>query len=215
MKKVLPIITAMILSGAAQAEFIEKDWLDTNDKKITEDSKTGLQWLDLSETRGNSVNRALEDYQEYGWRLPTEQEVETLTLNILKEMGYQGSSFTGIKDISSLTGYEYIESIFGYSTFEDGIQPANRVLGIYNNSAATATYVAGVSESIDGTVKKAQIHREISGSGYNHVNFSVWLVSGSNLALPPPENDLNVSVPVPLTAGILSLGLLALRRKKA
>jgi len=53
--------------------FIETDWKNSGDKKVTLDTSTGLEWLDFTETAGLPYNTTIP-----GFRKPTSQEIDTL-----------------------------------------------------------------------------------------------------------------------------------------
>lgn len=75
---------AAMLSGAAlpaSAELVDRDWHTPGDAKITLDTSTCLEWLDVTESAGYSVNSIIAAEQPgeifAGWRHATEAEVET------------------------------------------------------------------------------------------------------------------------------------------
>jgi hypothetical protein len=71
--------SAMALCTPASAALIAQDWHQSNDGLITRDSDTGLQWIDVSVTRGlswNAVQSALAPGGVFaGFRGPTDAEV--------------------------------------------------------------------------------------------------------------------------------------------
>jgi len=64
----------------ALASLIEVDFLTSGDGAVTRDTRTGLEWLDLSLTDGWSVNNALssEFATRFGYRLANAMEVDSL-----------------------------------------------------------------------------------------------------------------------------------------
>ena len=80
------IIAICVLAlGAANAgataitDLSERDWLTSGDGLLTFDASTGLEWLDLSVTLGNSINdtEAESFFGEFRWATTT--QVEDLT----------------------------------------------------------------------------------------------------------------------------------------
>jgi hypothetical protein len=61
------------------------DWLVVGDEKLTFDSKTNLEWLDITETVNISYNSVIHEINSQGifkgFRIATRQEVEELLLN--------------------------------------------------------------------------------------------------------------------------------------
>jgi hypothetical protein len=81
MKKIfvaLSLVVALTSSGAANASFVYTDWKSSGDKKSLLHEETGLEWLRLSSTRGQSINSVTADLDTTydGWRLPTNDEIE-------------------------------------------------------------------------------------------------------------------------------------------
>jgi len=75
----------MGIASSAYALLIEGDLFAIEDGLITMDTITGLEWLDLSETRGYSFNEVIGGFGEYtttyGFRAATREEVAQLYTN--------------------------------------------------------------------------------------------------------------------------------------
>jgi hypothetical protein len=53
------IAVALLLSATStQAALVETDWTNTGDALATLDTDTGIEWLDLTQTLGMSINQA-------------------------------------------------------------------------------------------------------------------------------------------------------------
>lgn len=71
------VLFAVMCLGAyahvAEASFIKTDWQVAGDRKAVLDSTTGIEWLNLTQTNGLSVNQVISqlDTTFKGWRLPT------------------------------------------------------------------------------------------------------------------------------------------------
>jgi hypothetical protein len=73
------IATALLLSvTSVQAELVETNLSNMGDRLATLDTDTGIEWLDLTQTRGMSINHVESLFSgrfSYGWRFPTAAEV--------------------------------------------------------------------------------------------------------------------------------------------
>ena len=72
-------VTTLILSTTANAAIISTDWQVADDNLITQDTSTGLEWLDLTATTRRSYNDVSSKFgagQEFaGWRYATNAEI--------------------------------------------------------------------------------------------------------------------------------------------
>lgn len=71
--------TALVLSTNVNAAIISTDWLTSGDNLITQDTDSGLEWLDLTATLGRSYNDISSKFStgnEFsGWRYATSNEL--------------------------------------------------------------------------------------------------------------------------------------------
>jgi hypothetical protein len=72
---------SLLFSVSANAVLVSQDWQNANDKLITFDTETNLEWLDLTLTNGFSVNAALSDSRFNDFRVATFSEVNFLFTN--------------------------------------------------------------------------------------------------------------------------------------
>lgn len=73
------ILAVGLVSTQANAALVSTDWTTAGDSKATLDTVTGLEWLDLTLTAGNSYTSISQNPSLYpGWRFPTVAEVKGL-----------------------------------------------------------------------------------------------------------------------------------------
>jgi len=100
MKKMfqIAVLCYAVFLHQAHAEFVEIDWKVEGDASASLDTSTSIEWLRLSETKGMSISEVKaemslgEQSAFYGWRLPTEHEVESMMENIFDELIVEGDS---------------------------------------------------------------------------------------------------------------------------
>ncbi|MDP6352586.1 MAG: VPLPA-CTERM sorting domain-containing protein [Alphaproteobacteria bacterium] len=95
--------------SSARAILTELDLNTSGDKLITVDSVTGLQWLDITATQGQSYTESLSDPDVLagGFRHATRDEVATLFINSgVADFSntFQASNFLGAIDLQSKIG---------------------------------------------------------------------------------------------------------------
>lgn len=106
------ILLILLLAIPAQATLIETDWNIAGDKSITYDDQTGLEWLDVTVTYGESlasVIAALAPGGTYdGFRFATTAEFEALMLSQSVPKGYSTpEGFVGANELISKLGETY------------------------------------------------------------------------------------------------------------
>jgi len=82
------VALVMAVAGTANAEMVSTDWLASGDGLATLDTQTGIEWMDLTQTKGMTVNQILNDSRFDGWRLPTASEVESLLKSYLPDVDH-------------------------------------------------------------------------------------------------------------------------------
>ena len=91
MRKWLVGAVFTVLSCASQAGFIDTDWKVSGDGLATLHEETGIEWLKVTNTLGQSVDDVQADLAPggslEGWRIPTSEEIVTLW-----EANFAGSS---------------------------------------------------------------------------------------------------------------------------
>lgn len=212
-KSIVLLLTTQFFSSHINAKILSIDWQSANDNLITRDTRTGLEWLDISVTQGLYLNEevipGLAAGQVFdGWRYATENELS-----------------------------EFFDSFGGNSNFYDGLSTENNGLfdrlapywndawclniGCETGDGWTSVIIADLAP--DGSPWVAAIVDDINtdiflSSDYvNLRNYSLdgWLdgelATGSALV-----RDIS-SVPVPATFWLFGsgiIGLLSLSRRR-
>ena len=203
------LLTAALLtlSFASHAELVSTDWKTEGDALATLDTETGIEWIDLSETDGMSINTVLSMTSAggkfEGWRLPTEDEVLTLF-----DAAFTGTFVTG-PNTSAPKFKEQIlafHELFGYTSYN-----IDRAYGLYEQDNGNVVLM-GVrnNETVFFKHSESPYSADFSKSMYG-----VFLVSDGGDTISsinnPALNMMNANSPynVPL-AGSGALALLAL-----
>lgn len=225
----------LVFSSLSQAEMIVGDLDQAGDGKVTIDTSTGIEWLDLTDTKGMSVNAVLAEMGKgglyEGWRLPTEEEVRTMFngylspyRNVAETTENYYVKFYAKTNSGIWNAYRAMESDLGrtYSD-ESGIGSDRRVRGFYLDE--------------DGDVNLLQWRAYDRSSDYMQMWFShensytldssgsttsIFLVNDGGMSLTSieypelfienPDAPIN-NAPVIAMSGLALLGL-GLRRKK-
>lgn len=201
---ILALCTASFNSAAIQSELEERDWRVPNDGLITYDSRTGLEWLDLTVTytqtpKDSTMNvykRTLEtshpDYDAIfgndllGWRIATKDEVKGLFSSAFPNAPTPFMYWNNTTDMNTevFQNIASFTSLFGGTFYTSG-RP-NLARGVYCNSTINSQwddftcFVNGVKAShVTGT--------EYEGFPWHNNNNTVptFLVRGE--AIPEPD----------------------------
>ena len=196
MKKLFVVssIVAMMFSSVSHAELLEADYLSKDDSLVTLDTKTGLEWLDLSQTMGKSIDWFEQsEFKSNGWRIATQSEAVDLYLNYK----YDGNTFKSMFGTQNGTiGYSY-----GLYDLGNGYYSMS---GLYNTNVGYTQYGS-------------------FNSFYSRGDFGIWLVSDGGVSLSSKLNPA-INTPgyngtveqVPLTGSfiLMSMGIIGLSRKR-
>jgi hypothetical protein len=220
--------TIALASMVANAELIPTDWKTTGDSLATLDRQSGIEWLDLTQTDGMSINQAkgLLSSTFEGWRLPTRTEVTQMMVNQFpsqsENMQRSGGWWTDEANFDNQV--DQFRSMFG-NTFSDITY--DNSFGLFKNDNTEQRQVlrSGVIDKrSDNYVEVYSNHIIIDSLNYTNDLYGVYLVSDGGTTLSsindPSLNANNpnapTSIPLPATAPLLGLSLLgfAARRKK-
>lgn len=232
------ILAAGLISTQANAAFIATDLKDKGDALATLDTETGIEWLDLTLTKGMSINAVLNSIANgslKGWRLPTASEVENLMRASLPTFTFTYMYNSGVPyyaDTGSGAKTRIVDSwrnMFGKTS-------QHQSYGFYLKGSAVCN-AGALSDGVSYfTVLSACTPGDLSSSPYLNQGSSahgMWLVSDGGLTLSsindPMLNINNPNAPanqvpevpadVPVHAGFGLLGLLlmafGLRRRNS
>jgi hypothetical protein len=225
-KATLIAATLLLSITSAQADLVESDWQNSGDALATLDTETGIEWLDLTQTDGMSINQAenLLNSTFSGWRLPTRTEVTEMMVNAFPGQAafvqgpgsFSGTTFDDEADsFRGLFGHTNTDSTFDYT------------FGLFKNDDGQTRNVitSGVQDRRSDDAAWLYSNYNLSDDySYSHINFGVYLVSdgGTTLSsqLDPSMNSNNanyVAVSAPALLGLTSLGLFgfAARRRSS
>lgn len=190
--KILTSLAILLASTSASAELISSDWLAGGDNRVVLDTETGIEWLDMSETRGMDISDLIDNSVFDGWSVGGEQEVISFMNSIISDGTF--------RDFNSMTHNG--NSFNSYSLYL-------RDAGNY----AMAGFV------LDG---RSYLNYGSYTDSNNRSDFGIWLKSDGGLTISsindPGINANNANAPagVPIGASIslLALGLAGFSRRK-
>lgn len=228
LNKLIIASTIAFASMGANAELIATDWKTTGDSLATLDAETGIEWLDLTQTDGMSINQAegLLSSTFAGWRLPTRNEVTQMMVNAFpsKAAIVQGSGSWEFTDATLDNDADNFRALFGKThnnpTYDYSI-------GMFKNNEVGAQYSVLYSGVLDtpnnDSVYLLSNNNQTNDANYANTIFGIYLVSDGGTTLSSINNpSLNAnnanapaSVPLPATAFLMIFGLAGLMRKKA
>lgn len=230
---------AASLSFQATAAFLPTDWKLQGDSLATLDTESGLEWLDLTQTDGKSINQVkdLLSTSLSGWRFPTVSEVDRMMRNFVG---------TAMNFDNATNGSIYVHG------------PGNPIRGAFstlfgsshsdNRGTSFAYFSFGLYTGTDGTIRQAGVEFSGYDTGRNNYFYNnylskysksastasiyqgVWLVSDGGVTLSSkndptlnqnnpnaPVNQVPADVPVHAGFGLIGLLLMALglRRRKS
>jgi hypothetical protein len=233
--RAVTVLTALLVSGAANASFVEVDWKTDGDALVTYDSRTNQSWLDLSETSGKSVNdvESLLSSAYLGWRLPTRDEVADLFATAMPDADNYPADF--VSDTHPLGAQvRYFNHFLGESDVSTEDRPSDRSFGYFKSDAGDASLVgAGIYYSYSGYTQSANEDKLFIVSMSNDreyptsldgksIYYGIFLVADESAHLTPGSQETIAnersaqSVSTPMVAGSLLLGLMGVgvRRNK-
>jgi hypothetical protein len=195
------------LSLGANAEFVDTDWKTSGDKLAMLDTETGIEWLDLLQTAGetmNTIRPKLDVGGAYeGWRFATASEVETMAENFF--------------NIEVEPGVEY------YEDPEPSPEPWQTAYHYVRRHGATqhenhGDYTRGVYEGETGISYRMDVRTSgrvrVNLQGYSYGSTTgVFLVSDGGTTVSsindPSINANNANSPYSQTANLSSVSPMA------
>jgi len=199
--KVLNLTAAcclLLVSGFTYAGLItdlsEKDWAASNDGLITYDASTGLEWLDLSVTRGNSILQTEGEsfFGDFRWATTTE-------LDALFDIVFDGSGYRSSTNATLIGNAEYFVALFSAYTGQNFSQGVSRgaVSGVNSYGLGYVSYnFNSTNMGVQDTLSNCCWSETDSGP-----NIGSWLVRSTD-------------VPEPSTLAIFALGMIGLASRR-
>jgi hypothetical protein len=210
-------LLAMLLTGAANAEIINADWLTEADGKGAYDTVNQQFWVDLTETQGMSVNHVTSlletDYQ--GFRIANQNDIFNLyntTATSLANNAPIGNIGLGL-GVTLQQTWNANGNV--YRTNESRGWYANTVLNEMHGAWEMQVYVASGATSTPSTTGLTQGYSFYKDK-FDHYNnsYGVYLVKDDIANISIPGGMLLSDVSTPLGVGVASLALLCLRLRR-
>ncbi len=231
MKLSTAILSVALLSFGAHAnaeifisqsgdEFRTVDVANEGDELAVLHYDTGLEWLNVRETWGMSMedtNNALQgDLQ--GWRLPTSEEVDTLISSFFSGWDYSSNTYSTIRDHSSKHPVDEFGRMFG-----NGVMSRTYTVGRYYDESNVIRIAGGYTNG----EYYALIYGPNTSYSYadTDTRYGTFLVSDGGVTMAslndPSINANNTNTPAssvnaPATAltGLFAMGLFGRIRRK-
>ena len=207
------IIPFLLVAKSACAALVEADWLLAGDRKLTVDTSSSLEWLDLTESTNLSMNEILAGaggFLDMGFRYATTSEVSALfaEANITDTSGNaQEENAAAALDFILLFGFTYQGSDSSGS-----------------NTGTVGYHLPDPLDASESTIASFVQYIIPSNTGIGHGAAMVELVfSGNRDLAKSTEGSFLVRettvVPIPAAFWLFGSGLLGLigiaRKKKA
>ena len=233
----LGALLSLAMSSQASAGIISLDWQNDGDNLASLHEETGIEWLKISQTAGMSISQVTAQLDDGGlfdgWRLPTFDEVNTIT-------AYTYGNRYGHNDVEtsrtnynpgtrtrSLNYYRAFSDVFGtvwsgnrtpdyfsYGLFQNDSDsndlPDTLMSGLYLNT--------GMKQADDYFSAFTNWTHESYSDSFSNYNYGVFLVADGGATLTTQENmtltENNpdspmhaTEVPEPSMAALFALGL--------
>jgi hypothetical protein len=221
----LTLLAQVFLAQSAQAALLAGDLVTTGDGLITKDSRTGLEWLDLTLTRGASYDALVSGFGGYttqnGFRFASAAEV-----NELKESASEGVigpiqsdpripiqftvGYFAAQKINNLLGVTFNMSGPGFSIQGSGgyVAPVN-AMGMVEVLLLTSEFSSEGRSPVPSARGEFRQFNFMSATTNTTNMYGSFLVRNSRPVQSTPEPSLLVSSSIVLT------GLLKTRSAKS
>ena len=217
-------ILASLLSTQANSALISTDWKASGDGLLTVDTKTGLEWLDATQTTSMSFLDISDQFvlgeYFYGFRYATTEEVDGLVASAGGVGNYHNYPFTYPKD--------HVQDIVVTNLLID-------LLGYTHANTTESSYIYGITSDIYSAYSseigrypdpnRRWLHLIQSGYPSSDVGYVSLNASGLYITHDPFNSGsflVRDTAPVPepstillLSSGLLGLGWYGRKRKNA
>jgi len=205
MKRFLLALILGAASSSASAELLSMDWQTTGDNLLTQDTMSGLQWLDLTETYGSPVGTVSAELgtggQFEGFRFATDAEVENFWLNFGIDLSAGAPTSAASLDSNVETAVGFLGNTWNTYAWWDYPFGAS---GITATPNGTGHYAMGAYQTDWGTT--------------TYETFGTITVTDGLSNIQPYGSYLVLASPVPVPAAVWlfasALGLLGWMRHK-
>lgn len=235
----------LLVSVQANAALLAVDAWETGDGKLTRDTETGLDWLDLSITNGLSVNDILVDNYggllDYGFQWATTDDVLTLFMNagaimdlskprIGNSIGWDSSNYLASLLITDLLGCTTSKSFCasGPSATIYYSQGWQHIINGYGGTTDKAGFASGAVREYSGidegkvSVQEYGVNYDWSQWGTGIFLYRTTPTSGELLSGPVLDARWRASpppIPIPAAVWLFGTALVGLvgfgKRRKA
>ena len=166
--------------------FFETDWKTTNDKKITLDTFSGLEWLDLSLTTSTSLAEMslLLSTTYQGWRFPTKAEV-----NSLADRLFPNATFAHIGTTTTIDSNLHTNDSNNFLNLFGRNYTGTSMFGLYQKIAGN-----NVDHLLFGLYSGSSIYDDCKCSP-KHAQNGIFLVSDGGTSLNSISNP-NINIPL-------------------
>lgn len=209
----------MLVSTVANAGFVNTDWKVLGDAKAVLHEETGIEWMNMSITKGMSVNGVLSQMEEgeafAGWRLPKASELSDMMTSFFENSysvqdgirsqtygpwdPYQGDSWEqNNRDGRFQSFWGMFGLLYQHSNY-DYIDTRSIAVDEHGNLTLTGVRklndTGGVNDYRETTLNVV-LADEYNTLDYANANRGVWLVNDGGVTLSS-KNDpsLNINNP--------------------
>lgn len=224
------VLFTTLLSGAAHADFVNIDWKEAGDQRAVVDTETGIEWLKLTETLGQTISDAVAETATggafEGWRLATRYEVAEMIENIgliTQEEMFEADPYYGRIIKTTFEEYSYATEVLDSNYFKwtsafGAYQQTGNSLysvsyGLYHGATQYQKYEAGYNYSYSAPIASRDGERRHRGQAYHgwptqgrgSYDAGVFLVNDGGVTLSsiqdPSINANNPNAPTSVSVG--------------
>lgn len=204
--KYLALIFLSSFFNTASAALVSIDWKSEGDNLLTLDEATGRRWLDLSQTKNWSIDRAKADLPEF--TIASTDSVRELFLNGGLTLSGVCNPFCQISD-QILIASEIVNAFSGYTT-------GNGLEGFLLDNAGNNGYGLGAIAGLDiPSIAQVSLYPLwIPSSLSSGTGHAIWLFKDGNPQAYSFISSTPVPAPLPILGALAALGWSRKLRKR-